>query len=63
MFTLTKRLADLAQLEQIRAGQAEDDANRAQGPQRAIKLGDRDRHTARAGAFIEAAKLALESRA
>lgn len=55
-----KKLADMAELEMVRARNAEAEAATGRANFQVVKLGERDRHTARAGAFIEAAKLVIE---
>jgi hypothetical protein len=63
MSALAKKLADMAELEQIRAMAIDDKADGMKAGQQAIKLGERDRHVARSGAFLEAARLAMEEAA
>ena len=59
---IAQRLADMAEREQDKA-QLFDIRASAEGitaGQQALLLGDRDKHIARAGAFLEAARLALK---
>jgi hypothetical protein len=57
---LAKRLTDMAELEQIRARNAEARADQGAANFQAVVLAERDRHIARAGAFLQAAQLALK---
>lgn len=56
---LAKILTDLATREQDEAERAYQKSVGMKGGQRALALGEYDKHTARSGAFIQAALLAL----
>ena len=59
---LVKKLADMAELEQIRARDASDRAASGGSAQfQAIALSERDRHIARSSAFLEACRLAMKA--
>ena len=60
---LAKKLADMAELEQLRAFNAETRAQQGKANFQVITLGERDKHIARAGAFLEAAQLAMQATA
>lgn len=60
MNRIVAQLADMTELEQLKAMNAEKAAEDGPPATQAVRLGERDRHIARSGAFIEAARLILQ---